>query len=360
MKGSGETGLSLLVDIEKSLGAFRLRVRFEAGDEVLALLGASGCGKSMTLKCIAGIEKPDRGRIVLDGEALFDSDKKINLPPRKRGTGYLFQNYALFPNMTVEENIASGISLRGSQRAKTVSEKIKAFYLNGLEKRYPPQLSGGQQQRVALARILASNPRILMLDEPFSALDSYLKWQLEMEMADALERFGGTTLFVSHNRDEVYRLCDKIAVLSEGEIDALCGKWELFKNPKTLAGCLLTGCKNISQAIKVSDYQVLAREWGITFETSGKVPENVRYVGVRAHYFKPCEGPHVPNSFECRVLRVIEDPFSMVVVVANKNNADAGSASGIRWELPKEQWHRLKDKPLVLRVSSNDILLMAG
>ena len=205
--------MSIYVDIKKSFGNFKLNIQFEAGDEIFALLGASGCGKSITLKCIAGIEKPDEGQIILDGVTLFDSNKKINLSPQKRKTGLLFQNYALFPNMTVEENIGVAIKNSKSSKENIINTYINMFHLHGLEKHFPHQLSGGQQQRVALARILASEPNILMLDEPFSALDSYLKWQLEQEMSNILNNYKGTTLFVSHNRDEVYRLCDKICVI---------------------------------------------------------------------------------------------------------------------------------------------------
>ena len=142
----------------------------------MALLGASGCGKSVTLKCIAGIMTPDRGHIILDGETLFDSEKHINLPPQKRRVGYLFQQYALFPNMTVLQNIRCGIrSGSRAEKRRRAEKKLRRFRLEGLEKKYPTQLSGGQQQRTALARILASEPRAILLDEPFSALDGFLK-----------------------------------------------------------------------------------------------------------------------------------------------------------------------------------------
>ncbi len=209
--------MALSVDIEKDLGDFHLKSKFTAGDETLAILGASGCGKSMTLKCIAGVETPDSGRIVLDGKVLFDSGKKINLPARLRKTGYLFQNYALFPNMTVEQNIACGIHRKKEETRKIVKEKISAFYLDGLEKQYPSQLSGGQQQRVALARMLAGEPQLIMLDEPLSALDSFLKWKLEQEILRVKESFHGSILFVSHSRDEVYRLCDRIVAMEDGK-----------------------------------------------------------------------------------------------------------------------------------------------
>ena len=154
-----------------------LEADFEQEEGCMGILGASGCGKSMTLKCIAGIETPDSGRICLDGQVLFDSEKKINQKPQKRQVGFLFQNYALFPTMTVEENIGCGVRDR-SLRKQIVREQIQRFQLQGLENLKPSQLSGGQQQRTALARMLAGQPRLILLDEPFSALDSFLRDQM--------------------------------------------------------------------------------------------------------------------------------------------------------------------------------------
>ncbi|MDR1622945.1 MAG: ATP-binding cassette domain-containing protein, partial [Synergistaceae bacterium] len=227
--------MSITVSIKKSFGDFTLDVMFEAESEVVGLLGASGCGKSMTLKCIAGVVRPDQGRIVVNGTPLFDSEKGIDLSPQKRRVGLLFQNYALFPNMTVEENISVVLKSEGLKSGGRYPRRfsggegvrdraarlVEKFHLRGLERHYPGQLSGGQQQRAALARIMAGNPSILMLDEPLSALDSYLRWQLEEELLQILEEFEGTTLYVSHNRDEVFRLCKKVCVMnlghSEGE-----------------------------------------------------------------------------------------------------------------------------------------------
>ena len=198
--------MSISVDIEKKLGSFHLRVAFEAENETMALLGASGCGKSMTLRCIAGIVRPDRGRIVLNGRTLFDSEQHIDLPPQQRGVGYLFQQYALFPHMTVEKNVCAGTREGTRAERKAAAQRIlRTLGLEELAQRLPANLSGGQQQRVALARILVGKPEILLLDEPFSALDEHIKWKIELELADTLRSFPGGVLFVSHSRDEIFQ-----------------------------------------------------------------------------------------------------------------------------------------------------------
>ena len=274
--------MSLFVDIEKKLGAFTLRSRFEAPDETMALLGASGCGKSMTLKCIAGIVTPDRGRIVLGDRVLFDSERKINLPPQQRRVGYLFQQYALFPNMTVEQNILCGI--RGGDKAekrRVLADKIRMFRLEGLEKKHPAQLSGGQQQRAALARILCSEPQAILLDEPFSALDSYLKWNLEIELADLLAAFEGPILWVSHDRDECYRNCRSVCVMEEGQTGAVTPMDEMIRHPGSVSAARLAGCKNFFST-EERDGRIYLPEWdvmlplaaaGKTFTTLG-IPDN--------------------------------------------------------------------------------------
>jgi len=226
----------LTVDIQKKLGAFSLNVSFNAADGVTGILGASGCGKSMTLRCIAGIEKPDQGRITLDDAVLFDSEQGINLKPQERKVGYLFQNYALFPNMTVEKNILCGLyhEKDKAERKRMLDDTIHLLKLEGLEKHLPSQLSGGQQQRVALARILVNKPRLLMLDEPFSALDSHLRGQLRIQMKKLLEHYGGPTLMVTHNSDEACDLCGQIALMDAGAILTLRPTKELFREKVTV------------------------------------------------------------------------------------------------------------------------------
>lgn len=350
--------MSIYVDIKKSLGRFSLDVQVEAKNEILGLLGASGCGKSMTLKCIAGIIKPDYGKIVVNDRVLFDSEKKINLTPQERKTGYLFQNYALFPHMTVAENIAAGIRRPKDEHAKIIKEKIATFYLDGLEKRYPGQISGGQQQRVALARIFASEPDIIMLDEPFSALDNHLKWQMELETMKILENYKGTILFVSHSRDEVYRLCDRTAVINDGKLEVVCDKKEMFRNPKTLAASRLTGCKNHSRAEKIGDYKLNAIDWNCTLTSANQVPDDIKHVGIRAHYLEICSNPDESNQINCKIERVIEDTFGMMIIVRHQSTSGIGSE--IVWQVEKNQWQAINSRQqnLLLRIPEDKLLFL--
>ena len=229
--------MSLIVDVRKKLGSFELESKFEAQNGVTCLLGPSGCGKSMTLKCIAGIEKPDEGYIELDGVVLYDSAKGINLPPQKRRVGYLFQNYALFPNMTVRQNILCGM------------RRIR-------ENHRPAQLSGGQAQRTALARIMVSDPQLLLLDEPFSALDAHLRDKLMIEMRDVLTRFGREVIMVTHDRNEAYNMSREIAVMDSGRLLTVNRTKALFADPGSVPAAMLTGCKNIAPAIKRGEHEV--------------------------------------------------------------------------------------------------------
>lgn len=280
--------MAIDVAIKKKIGNFTLDVAFQAEEEIFALLGASGCGKSMTLKCIAGIETPDEGHIILNGRTLYDSSKKINLAPQKRHVGYMFQDYALFPNMTVEQNIMAGMGKQPNM--EVVTQYIQKFQLTDLEKRLPSQLSGGQKQRVALARMMAAEPEILLLDEPLSALDSYLKWQMEEELMEILSTVKKTVLFVSHSRDEVYHLCDSVCVLEKGHIETTQPKKDFFDDPQTVAAARISGCRNISEAVRMSDHTLYAVNWNIRFELENKVREDLAYVGIRAHYIEVLEG----------------------------------------------------------------------
>lgn len=345
--------MSIYVDIEKTLGNFHLNVQFEANNETLALLGASGCGKSLTLRCIAGIEKPDRGRILVDGIPLFDSEQKINLTPQQRRTGLMFQNYALFPNMTVLQNIRAGANREPDKRKQEteISEVMARFGLSELANRLPQQLSGGQQQRVALARILVSNPRILLLDEPFSALDSHLRFQLEREVRQVIRQFGKTVLLVSHDRDEVFRMSDRIAVMDSGTVQALGTKSAVFANPETRKGAVLTGCKNISAIERLEQNRVRALDWGITLEVPAMQAE-ADAIGIRMHDVRAGSGP---NSIRCRVVEEIENPFSYTIMLTPLHTV---CTAPIGWELDKSTWQHFRAEELEIQFPPESLLLL--
>ena len=345
--------MELEVKIRKKLRGFDLAVEFSVQDEVLALLGASGCGKSMTLKCIAGIEKPDEGQIRLNGRTLFDSEKGVNLAPQKRRVGYLFQDYALFPNMTVAENIT--FSARGTkeEKRKLLERELARFSLAELEDSYPKELSGGQKQRTAFARILASDAELLLLDEPFSALDSYLRWQLELELLHLFDDYGRAAILVSHDRGEAYRLADHIAVLNRGALESFGTKHALFEQPGTLAATLLTGCKNISRAHRTGEHELFAEDWQIALHSVAPVPENLRYVGIRAHFFSLCEG-EAENTPRMEAVQIIEDAFSYLVM-AKKADSDAAP---VRWEIEKIAWQGLGLKEFYLHFPADRLILL--
>ena len=339
---------SLKVNVQKQLKEFGLDVDFELKKKCLGILGPSGCGKSMTLKSVAGIVTPDKGIVSLttDKETIyFDSINKINLKPQKRNVGYLFQNYALFPNMTVEENIAVGLSKNHDENR--VSEMIKRFHLEGLEKRYPRQLSGGQQQRVALARILAYGPDVILLDEPFSAMDTFLKEQLRIELANSLKDFDGFSILVTHDRDEAFQFCDELIVLDKGKIIAKGDTYEIFENPKKVQVARLTGCKNISKIEVIDDYHLKSLDWGLIFEVSEKISPNITHIGIRAHDFVSAKKDDV-NAFDTKNSTIIEMPFEWEITLSN----------GLWWKCEKQIHDHEFVIPDYLKIDSKNIILL--
>ena len=380
--------MSLSVDIRKRLGAFSLDASFTSDDatETLALLGASGSGKSVALKCIAGTERPDEGRIVLNERVLFDSAAGVDVSVQERRVGYLFQNYALFPTMTVEQNVAAGV--RSGSRAERLArahEQVRAFRLDGLERHRPAQLSGGQQQRCALARIMANEPELLLLDEPFSALDGYLRWQLELELADTLRAFPGGVVFVSHNRDEVYRMCDRVCVLTNGHSGRTVSTRELFDAPATLAEAVMSGCKNVSAATPVGDHALSCVDWGVTLACEREAAGS-DHAGIRAHDLRLVEADGravgdeggsedagvaaggtaaagdaaagaaaAGNRIPCAVARVIDNVFSTIVMCATPGGAQ------LRLELEKGAWARIgSPERVTLAVDPARVMPLAG
>lgn len=282
--------MALDVSIKKEFSGFALDMKIKSDAGRIGILGASGSGKSMTLKTIAGIVTPDEGQIRVDGITLFDSAKKVNLKPQKRNIGYLFQNYALFPTMTVEENIAAGLKCGKSEKKQIVHQMIEKFHLDDLGRRLPGELSGGQQQRVALARIMAYEPSAILLDEPFSALDSFLKDQLQQELLEMLRDYKGMIVMVSHNRDEIYRFSEELIIVDDGIAVEQGPTKELFLHPTKRASARLTGCKNCSAARRVDAHHLYLADWDAHIITEQEIPADTVRVGYRAHDFVPVWG----------------------------------------------------------------------
>nr|WP_325235309.1 ATP-binding cassette domain-containing protein [uncultured Oscillibacter sp.] len=349
--------MALTARIEKRFGAFQLAVDLMAETgQPLALLGASGCGKSVTLKCIAGIERPDRGRIELDGRVLFDSEAGIDLPPQRRRVGFLFQSYALFPHMTVERNVAVCLGRMDKRRRRErTAELLALLHLEDQAALYPRQLSGGQRQRAALARILAAEPGVLLLDEPFSALDGFLKWQLEQELREVLERFPGPAVWVSHDRGEVYRNCSRVCVLEDGKSAPAASMAELMANPGTVAAARLSGCKNFAPVRPgPAPGLVEVPAWGLVLRAPWR--EGAAALGLRADRVRPEEAGAV-NAFPCQVVRVTEDVSS--VFAALRPEAASPGAPPLWMELAKDAWAALPDRErLWAAVRPEDLMLL--
>ena len=327
--------MSLHIDITKSLSSFNLDVSMESKGGIIGFLGASGSGKSMTLKCIAGLEKPSKGKIVINDKVLFDSEEKINVKTRDRKVGFLFQNYALFPHMTIKDNIEIGLDkISKEEKSKLSANYIKKFGLEGLESRYPWQLSGGQQQRVALARALITSPDILLLDEPFSALDNHLRASMERELVEILKDYEGTVVFVTHDIAEAYRVCDKIIVFDGGKAKDIRDKNKLFEAPQSLAEAKLTGCKNISKAKKLDNNFIFAEGWNLKLKCLEEVKDNINYIAIRSHNIKLCKNEEEENVFEVLIENIVENPFDYTLYI---RSIDSNKVDLINFTISKEE-----------------------
>ena len=275
--------MAIEVRIHREFDDFKLDVQFQSESRRIGILGASGCGKSLTLKSIAGIERPETGKIESAGKVFFDSAKKIWMPPQERNVGYLFQNYALFPTITVEKNIGIALRCGKKEKEKKVRDMIDRFSLQGLEKKLPGQLSGGQQQRTALARIMIYEPDMILLDEPFSALDSYLKEQTQRECLELLQDYPGTVILVSHSRDEIYRFSEEVLVMDGGKAVIKKTVKELFEHPQKVAAAKLTGCKNIEEIVWKDGKHLYVPGWDMVIPAGMGNVGDAQAIGIRAH-----------------------------------------------------------------------------
>lgn len=340
------TDAELVVNIEKQVPGFHLDVGFTTSREPLGLLGASGSGKSMTLRCIAGLETPTQGRIVLNGRVLFDSRKRINVPSRDRKVGLVFQNYALFPHLTVAQNIAFGMdSIPHSQRTAEVTKYLDQIGLTGLGDRYPHQLSGGQQQRVALARALAIHPDILLLDEPLSALDTYLRSHIEQLLIEVLTHYQGITLFITHKLEEAYRVCTNLLVLSGGQIQAEGTKAKIFEHPPTFEVAKVTECKNFSRARRLDDDHIEALDWGCYLEVSTPMASDTGYVGLRAHHIKCPDLPSDRNTFPGWLAMISETQHRVTLYIKLHSEPKSPHDYHLQAEIYRDKWESLQNRP---------------
>jgi molybdate transport system permease protein len=340
--------MALEVHFEKRLSCFTLAPDFSCDAEPLAILGPSGSGKSMTLRCIAGLERPDKGSIRLNGRTLFDAQARANVPARQRGVGLLFQNYALFPHLTVAENVAFGLQdLPRDERRRRAEKHIADVHLQGLERRLPRELSGGEQQRAALARALAIDPQALLLDEPLSALDTYLRSKIEQQLIGTLAQFARPALYVTHNIDEAYRIAPTMVVLSAGKVVASGRREEVFRDPPTLEVALLTGLKNFSRARRIDGRKVEALDWSCVLHGAATRPD-AAYVGIRAHHidfaFEKSQAAG-PNAFPCWVVRMSETPFHATIYLRLGGPPQAGGEYHLQAEVTNEQWVSFRNHP---------------
>ncbi len=361
--------IELIVDIQKQLPGFLLEVCFRTDQTPLGLLGASGAGKSLILRCIAGLDTPDKGRIILNGKVLFDSEQKINLPPRDRHCGFLFQNYALFPHMTLAENIAFGISPGKSYRQikQDVEKQLISVDLPGMGDRYPSELSGGQQQRVALARARASEPGILLLDEPFSALDTYLRDKQEKILRNNLIHYQGVTLFITHNLEEAYRVCPNLMVIDKGKAIAHSTKQDIFEHPGNYRTAQLTGCKNFSRAVVINENQIQALDWNCNLDIIESIPKSLEYIGIRAHQliFPATNNPvtSIPanqaiNTFPCWLATISETQHRMTLYLKLNQPTHHPEDYHLQAEVFKDKWMELKDCPLPWKIQLHPLKLL--
>jgi molybdate transport system permease protein len=336
----------LQIDVAKTFPGFSLRAALTAKGGAMGLLGSSGSGKSMTLRAIAGLEIPDAGRIVLNGRVLFDAKARVSVPPAERRIGMVFQDYALFPHLTARENIAFGLQhLPAKERQTRIADWSRTLRIDLLLDRYPRALSGGQRQRVALARALVMQPEALLLDEPFSALDPHLRRHLEEQLRHILGQFRGVTLFVTHDRDEAYRFCQDLVILSGGLVAAAGPKHEIFACPGSLAVARLTGCKNFGSIAEVADHSIRVADWNCTLRVTGEVPKEARYVGIRAHHIRITQRSAEPNAFPCWLVGQVESPFETTLYLRLHAPPGPQEQPHLEAEMSNAAWAELSQKP---------------
>ena len=349
--------MSLGLHVYKELDDYTLNVQFDAErGKTLALLGAGGSGKSAALRCIAGFETPDRGRIVLHDSVLFDSAKRVNLPPQRRRVGYLHRHYALFSRMTAEENLYAAVSqLSKPEQTEAVEEKLEAFRLTDVVKKRPARLTNAQRLRLALARLMLTAPEALLLDDPFHELDEHLKWQTELELNELLRGYPGCVILATDDRGTVARLCAEACVLTDGHSEETMTVRDLMAQPLSVSAAALSGCKNFSRVKRIDASHVQCLNWGVTLETTQRVNNVCTYAGIRDRALHIARSGE-PNRFDARVVRVIEDVFSVILLLAPE-----GGNALLRMELSRDEYTALRRPDVVLLgVEPKHVMTLTG
>jgi len=364
-QGGPASPFFLKVDLNHQLGPFALQLAFSSSSRRLGILGASGAGKSQLLRCLAGLETPQWGRIELNGRVLFDSESKINLPLQRRRIGLVVQHYALFPHLNVAENVGFSLSrLPPEQRQERVRHQLERVGLRELGHRYPSQLSGGQQQRIALARALASEPDLLLLDEPFSAQDTYRRRHLQQQLADLLQDCQVPALLVTHDLEEAYRLSDDLLVINQGKLLAHGPKHEVFDQPQDLVVAQLSGCKNFSRVRPLSPTTLWAMDWQLEIHQPEGVDAEISHVGIRANHLKlvaidQIQQPLTSNQWLCQLIKASEGPFQVSAYVV-PNDSPGPNQQPIQVEVRRTEWQQLCDRrqPWVLQLPVKQLMLL--
>jgi molybdate transport system permease protein len=317
----------------------------------------------MTLRIIAGVVAPNRGRIVLGGRVLYDSATGQNLASAHRRIGVVFQDYALFPNMTVADNVGFGLrSLPARERQLRVQRQLELMHISELADRYPKEISGGQRQRVAIARCMAIEPGALLLDEPFAALDPHLRRQMEEQLRETLAGYRGAVIFVTHDMEEAFRFCSDLLVLDHGRVIASGPKHRLFERPQSVVAARLTGCKNITAARRIGAGRVAVGSWNCELQTAIPVPDAVTHIGVRSHQLTFMPADNQENTFQCWLVSTSEAPHEMTVYLRLHAAPLGGELAHLQADVPKDYWRTLSAQPQPWRVQLHPerLLLLNG
>ncbi|MBC1261922.1 molybdate ABC transporter permease subunit [Synechococcus sp. BSF8S] len=360
---SGAAPFGLEVQLECRRPGFQLKLGFSTGCPRLAILGASGAGKSLLLRCLAGLDRPDRGRIRLNGRLLFESETLVDGPLQRRRIAMVVQHHALFPHLSVEQNVAFALAgLERRQRQRRLRTQLASMGLTALADRFPHQLSGGQRQRVALARALVIEPELLLLDEPLSSQDAYRRRQLQQQMIEQLQHTGVPFLLVTHDIDEAYRMADELLVIDDGRLVAHGPRQQVFQQPQSLAVARLTGCKNITRIEQCSPHGLWAPAWGVELRRRRPWDSGTTHVGLRANHLElraagdPAEAG-MANAWPCRVVAVNESALSVSVYVMALA-ARPPLSSPLQVEVSARAWRRLAEAaaPLILSIPESCLM----